>query len=491
MRTAVSFGSVSLTYGQLDRQSLEIGAGLQEMGIEPQDRVAAFIPNCLEIYQLYFATAAARGIFLAINQALSVPEAGFLMGHAEPKVIFTRPALRSMIDEALAIAGHEAEVIELDDGCPSGSQLSFLAKPGQRPKGNPEPEDVVLINYSSGTTAKPKAIGFSNRVEVDGCELYREAWDLNSTDRVLIALSLGWTYGINPGSFPAFRAGAEVVLLEKFHPVKALQTIQDRKITVFMGVPTMFAMLIEHVQETGKTYDLSSLRLVLTAGAELPSAISDRFAELFGIHLTDFLGISEVKLVASPRIRTGETVPAGSVGRIPPRVQVRLVDEEGVDVGPGEVGEILIKSPGWMAGYFREPEKTTAARRDGWYVSGDLGRFDSNGFFYVVGRTRDQIIRGGAKIAPAEIENALAAHPAVVLSAVIGAPDPRYGEQVIAFVVRRNDEVTEDELRRFCAGRLSEFKVPAKVIFVSDLPIGPTGKVFKRELRSQYAAQQK
>lgn len=483
LRTAVSFAGVDLSYGALDTRSLEIAAGLERSGLGKGDRLAAFLPNCLEIYELYFATASARGIFMAINQALSIPEMAYLLGHAKPGMVFTMPDRRAVLQEAMALAGHSAQLFELDPTMPSGSRLEFLAVPGGTPKAIPSPEDIVLITYSSGTTSTPKAVAVSNRVEVNACELYRDAWALGPTDRVLIVLSLGWTYGINPGSFPALRAGAHIVLMEKFNPIAVLEAIEAQRITVFMGVPTMYAMMVEHVQQTGKEYDLSSLRLVLCAGAELTVALVDKFKEIFGIGITNFLGISEVKLVASPRAELDDVVPPGSVGRIPPSVEVRLVDEQGNDVPVGETGEILVRSPGMMTGYFLDPEKTASVVRDGWFISGDLGRFDESGFFYVVGRNRDQIIRGGAKVAPVEVEDVLGAHPAVALAAVIGVPDPLYGEEIKAFVVSRDRSLTKEELQEFCRSRLSAFKIPGRIEFVSALPLGPTGKILKNELR--------
>jgi long-chain acyl-CoA synthetase len=482
-RLALRFEGNDLSYGALDEQSRELAAGLEKEGIQPGDRVAAYMPNCLEIYQLYFATAAARGIFLAVNQALTIPEVAYLFGHAKPALLFTRPDLRPQVEEALSIAGHRARIIEVDMSKPSGSRVAFLGVPGGAPSARPEPDDICLISYSSGTTSNPKAIAYSNRVEVEGCDLYRQAWDLKPEDRVLIALSLGWTYGINPGSFPAFRGGATIVLLEKFNPVRVLESIETEKVSVFMGVPTMYGMMIEHVEQTGKAYDLSSLRLALCAGSELPTAIALKFEQLFGIGLTNFLGISEVKLVASPRAAENMPVPVGSVGVIPPGVEIRLVDEHGQDVPAGEPGEILVKSPGWMAGYYLEPEKTAAARRDGWFLSGDLGRFDESGFFYMVGRNRDQIIRGGAKIAPAEVEDALSSHPDIVLSAVIGIPDPLYGEEVKAFVISRNPALAAEALQEHCRPLLSSFKIPTRIEFVDELPLGPTGKVLKKALK--------
>ena len=179
----------------------------------------------------------------------------------------------------------------------------------------------------------------------------------------------------------------------------------------------------------------------------------------------------------------GFVVPEGSVGRVPPGVEVRLVDEDGRDVPVGETGELLVRSIGWMTGYFAEPEKTKACNPDGWYISGDLARLDENGFLYHEGRSREQIIRGGAKIAPAEVEQVLMGHPNISLAAVIGTPDDLWGETVKALVVRKKDPLTAEEVAAFCEGRLAPFKIPAVIEIVESLPLGPTGKVQKKLLK--------
>lgn len=481
-KAVVSFEGAEISYSKLYADSRELAGGLIKLGLGVQDRVSTLLPNCLEIFQLYFATAAARGIFMPLNRDLAPSEIAYMLNHATPAVIFTCETLKPKLDEALREVEKPPQVILIDESRPNGERVRFLADPEmQLPE--IDPEDVVIISYTSGSTSKPKAMAFSHRVELDGAKLYEDAWGLTSEDKVLIAMSLGWTFGVNPGSFPEMRAGGSILLMEKFNPVKVLRALQDNKVTIMKGVPTMYAMMVAHVEETGMKYDLSALRLALCAGADLPQSLADKFQKTFGIQLTNFLGMSEVKLVASPRFEDNFVVPRGSVGKPPPGVKVRFVDENMEEVPVGETGEFLVHSIGWMAGYFLEPEKTRACNVDGWYVSGDLGRQDKDGFIYCVGRSREQIIRGGAKVAPAEVEEVLMAHPDVSMAAVIGVEDELYGEAVKALVVPKSSSLTKDNVMTLCQQKLAAFKVPTVIEFVQSLPIGPTGKVQKKLLR--------
>jgi long-chain acyl-CoA synthetase len=481
-RPAIWFSGVSLSYGDLQAAAHSMASGLLERGLKPGQRVATLLPNCLEIYQLYFGTAAARGIFMPLNRDFAAAEIAHMVGQAKPRFMVTCSELQPRLDQALALVGAKPEVLLIDENLPHGRRLACLEAPGTALPAV-DPEDVVLISYTSGSTSNPKAIAFSHRVELDGARLYEDAWGVTARDKVLICMSLGWTYGMNPGSFPELRAGGSIVLLEKFHPMKVLQAIQDHEVTIFKGVPTMYAMMLAHVEETGMRYDLSSLRLALCAGAGLPQTVADRFKAAFGIGLTNFFGISEVKLVASPRVEDDLAVPRGSVGKPPPGVQVRVVDEKKRDVPRGETGELLVRSIGWMTGYFLEPDRTHACNPDGWYISGDLVRMDRDGFIYPVGRSREQIVRGGAKVAPAEVEKVLMDHPAISLAAVIGTPDPIFGEAVKALVLPKDNSLSAADILAYCEGKLAPFKIPTVIELVASLPIGPTGKVQKKLLQ--------
>lgn len=482
-KTCFHFDGVDLSYRELHRSSRALAAGLLSRGLKHQERVTTLLPNCLEIWQLYFATAAARGIFMPLNRDLTSSEMAYMLKHAAPRFVFTCSALLPKLEEALASLDYKPTVIMIDEEKPHAQRVAFLEVADDSPLPTVDPEDVVIISYTSGSTANPKAMAFSHRVELDGAKFYEDAWGITSKDKVLIAMSLGWTFGVNPGSFPELRAGGSIHLLEKFNPVKVLEAIEKHGVTIMKGVPTMYAMMLAHVEETGKEYDISSLRVALCAGADLPQTLAEKFKKRFGIQLTNFLGMSEVKLVASPRFENGFYAPAGSVGTPPPGMEVRFVDENMQDVPTGETGEFLARSVAWMTGYFGEPGKTAACNLDGWYVSGDLGKRDEDGYIYYVGRLREQIIRGGAKIAPAEVEDVLMSRPDISICAVIGVPDEMYGEAVKAFIVPKNGTLDAEAVKAYCAERLANFKVPTIFEFVTELPIGPTGKVQKKLLK--------
>jgi long-chain acyl-CoA synthetase len=486
-RLAMTYRGNAISYGDLAHLISRAASGLRRAGVKQGDSVSVLASNCPDIYVLFFATAKIGAVFVPINKELTETEIAYLVSDAKPVLIVTEEGLRDRVQRALQLAQSESTKIKLlSTEIESVSRLGTLLDDPMTAPPLVDRESPVLVSYTSGTTSAPKAVAVSHRIETDSCKLYSDAWGLQSSDKVLMSLSLGWIYGLNPGSTPAFRVGGSVQLMEKFHPVHVLEMMERERTTVFVGVPTMYAMMIEHVNQTGRRYDLSSLRLPLCAGAELPVALREKFSEIFGVTLWNFFGISEVKLVASPRCEDGGKVPDGSVGKIPPGVCVRLVDTGGRDVPLGETGEVLVKTPVHMLGYYNDPEKTRSVFRDDWYVSGDLGRFDDQGNFFVVGRTRDQIIRGGAKVAPSEIEDALSAHPDVILCAVIGVPDEIFGESIKAFVVTRGGaQVTADDLKAHCGSRLASYKVPSTIEFRRQLPLGATGKVLKKALREE------
>jgi long-chain acyl-CoA synthetase len=300
---------------------------------------------------------------------------------------------------------------------------------------------------------------------------------------VLIGLPLAYIYGLTTAALTTLCAGGTIILLERFNPVRALEAVVRERVTAFMGVPTMYGMMIDHAAETGKSYDVASWRLPISAGAALPSAVREGFRALFGRDINEFYALSEIRPVFAFNVRRGDPLKHGYVGKPAHQVETRLIGDDGRDCAAGQEGDLLVRSPTLMLGYYRDPELTALAIKDGWFHTGDRAVHDEADNFAIVGRTKDIIIRGGAKIAPAEVEAALSSHPAIRQAAAFGVPDALYGEQVKAVVALREDcAVTIEELQAHCRARLAAFKVPSIIEFRAELLVGPTGKILKKAL---------
>jgi long-chain acyl-CoA synthetase len=338
--------------------------------------------------------------------------------------------------------------------------------------------------YTSGTTGRPKGAILSHGAEVFTAKMVAGHYRLGPTDVTLIPNSLSFIYPLVINCVASIYAGATVALQERFHPELCMRGIEQERATIFMGVPTMFGMMLEWAQQ--QTVDTSSLRFCISAGQNLSWNIASRFRERFGVSIFDLWGQTEgTPITGFDPSREKEGRPE-SCGRALPGCAVRVIDDAGQDLPPETIGEVLLKGPCVFLGYDKNPKATEETLRDGWVFTGDLGKLDADGCLYIVGRKRDMVIRGGANIYPVEIEEAIYAHPSVAECAVIGVPDALFGETLKAIVVvGDNLALSEAELMEHCRSRLAGYKVPAAVSFVKKLPKGPTGKILKRELRDQ------
>ena len=342
--------------------------------------------------------------------------------------------------------------------------------------------DTAVLLYTSGTTGQPKGAelthgNLTNNVQVFAQDLVNVGPD----DVIFGGLPLFHSFGQTCGLNGAVSVGACLTLVARFEPGKVLQVLQRDRVTIFEAVPTMYVALLGHPNKDD--YDLSSLRVCVSGGAALPVEVMRGFEKAFGCIILEGYGLSETSPVASFNHPNRERKP-GSIGTPIRGVEMRLVDEFGKDVPAGEVGEIAIRGHNVMKGYWRRPEATGEAIPDGWFRSGDLARKDEDGFYYIVDRRKDLIIRGGYNVYPREIEEVLYEHPAVAEAAVIGVADESLGEEVGAAVVLKPGEtVTAQQIQEYVKGQVAAYKYPRKVWLLEALPKGPTGKVLKREIR--------
>jgi long-chain acyl-CoA synthetase len=343
------------------------------------------------------------------------------------------------------------------------------------------PADTAVILYTSGTTGAPKGAELTHANLGRNAEVATRLFDLDADSMTLGSLPLFHSFGQTCALNASVLAGAGVTLLPRFDPDRALEIVERDEVSVFMGVPTMYNALLNHPDRA--RFDVSSLRLCVSGGASLPMELLHAFEREFGCKILEGYGLSETSPIASFNHPDRERKP-GSIGTPIKGVEMKLLDSAGDDVPLGEVGEIVIRGHNVMKGYWRKPEATAEAiSAEGWFHSGDLARMDEDGYFFIVDRKKDLIIRGGYNVYPREIEEVLFSHPGVREAAVVGVPHDELGEEVGAAVALQPDaDVTEDELRDFVKGQIAAYKYPRLVWFVDELPKTATGKILKREI---------
>jgi long-chain acyl-CoA synthetase len=476
-RPALRLDGTAITYAELDEATARVAGLLLARGLEPGDRVGVMLPNVPEFAIAYYGVLRAGGVVVPMNVLLKQREVAFYLGDAAARLIF---AWHAMADEAIAGAGQvgaECLVVEpsefaelLADADPTGEIADRVA------------DDTAVILYTSGTTGKPKGAELTHANLSVNADVSRLLFSLAPEDVVLGALPLFHAFGQTCGLNTAVAAGASLALIPRFDAGHALQVIERYGVTVFEGVPTMYAALLHHPERD--RFDVSTLRMCVSGGAALAVELLREFERTFGCMILEGYGLSETSPVACFNHPDRERMP-GSIGTPVEGVEMKLVDLHRRDSAPGEVGEIAIRGHNVMKGYWNRPDSTAEAiDADGWFYSGDMARLDAEGRYFIVDRKKELIIRGGYNVYPREIEEVLYEHPAVREAAVIGVPHADLGEEVGAAVaLRAGMQATESEIREFVKTNVAAYKYPRQVWFVDELPKGPTGKVLKREIQ--------
>jgi long-chain acyl-CoA synthetase len=475
-RAAIRLDALVLRYRDLEERSARVAGLLAARGVAPGDRVGLMLPNVAEFPMLYYGVLRAGAVVVPMNPLLKAREVEYYLGDSGARLIFAWQAVAAEAAKGAEAAGTgfvgvaPAEFGQLlDDHAPATEVISRAD------------DDTAVILYTSGTTGTPKGAelthaNLSRNAAVAATTLFR----LGPEDVVMGCLPLFHSFGQTCGLNAAVASGACLTLLPRFDPGKALEVIQRDEVTVFEGVPTMYVAMLNDPRAGG---DTSSLRLCVSGGAALPVEILRGFEEAMGCIILEGYGLSETSPVASFNHPDRQRKP-GSIGTPIQGVQMRLVDPLGGDVPAGEVGEIAIRGHNLMKGYWRRVQATRDAVPDGWFRTGDLARQDEDGYFFIVDRKKDLIIRGGYNVYPREIEEVLYEHPAVAEAAVIGLPHPTLGEEVgAALVLKPGAEATAGELRAFVQERVAAYKYPRHVWFEAALPKTATGKLMRREVR--------
>jgi long-chain acyl-CoA synthetase len=480
-----------LSYGEADELSSRVATSLRSRGLPPGATVAVQLPNVPEFVLAYFGILKAGLTMMPVNPLLKRDEIRYQLGDSDAVMLIHTgsreaasaltdfPGIESVVVTAAATGGPPSDLYGDQAGTPFTELLTTVADPDIHPGAA---DDTAVLLYTSGTTGHPKGAELSHFQLYMTCTLGAQTFGTLPEDVSLAVLPLFHVYGLSSILNGATRYGRTIALLERFSAEAVLDAIERDRITIMAGVPTMYHALAE-ADITGR--DLSSLRVGSSGGAAIPVSVLQRFEAKYGITVLEGYGLSESAstVTVNPSVASRKFE---SIGKPLWGIELRIVGPDDQPLPPGRehVGEIVLRGHNVTKGYYKRPEATAEAFRNGWFYTGDLGYVDDDGFVFVVDRKKDMIIRGGFNVYPREVEELLYRHPAVLDAAVVGRPDPRLGEEIQAFIVLRPDsDQTAEDVRSWVKERIAAYKYPREVHVVDALPTGPTGKIHKQTLR--------
>ena len=465
----------SITYRRLAERCAARAGSLRSAGVGRGDRVMLLSSNSIEMIETMFATAQLGAIVVPVNYRLSAAEIAFLISDASPTVLVHDGSCASLAAQAVAESPLVRPLIHI-------AALSDGARIGEE---DVPSTDIAMIMYTSGTTGQPKGAMLTHgNFEANAINMLTAGRGITREDSTVAVAPLFHIGCLGLYTLPLLYAGGRVVVQEAFVPHRTLALIAEHRISLQFLVPSMWDALAK--VESFDDYDLSSLRCLLSGGAPSPLPVIDFYQ---GKGLTFMEGFGMTELAPACLVLEAEYVRshAGSVGRPFFHTDIRIVDEQDVDVPVGEVGELVVRGPNVFAGYWGLPEASADSMRGGWFHSGDLAKQDNHGFVTLVDRKKDMVISGGENVYPIEVEQVLFRHPDIVEAAVIGVPDENWGEAVTAVLVRREGaDLDAQAITEYCRERIARFKCPRRVEFVDELPRNATGKVLKRDLRRAF-----
>jgi len=487
---AVVFRDVSLTYRELEALTNRFARALTRLGVGKGARVCLLTTNCPEYVVAFYAIARVGAVASPMNPSYREREIEYQLNDTEAVAVVVHADLVPLVETVRARTRHLRHVIVIGpDASPTARSFAELIadeSPAPPPRVEIHEDELVALPYSSGTTGLPKGVMISHKNLVTNNIQFVACMRMRDSDRLMLFLPFYHIYGtMLMGA--AVHTGATCVLMERFEPVECLELVQRHRVTLFFVVPPVILML-SNWPELAK-YDLSSLRLTMVGAAPVAPELSRRFRQLTGVPVLQGYGMTEASpLTHLNPVHDERLNVLDSAGLVAHDTEHRVVDIETGErvLGPGEIGEICIRGPQIMRGYWKAPEATAAALREGWYYSGDIGCVDERGYLYIRDRKKEMIKFKGFGIAPAEIEALLLEHPAVADAAVIGKPHPEAGEIPKAFVVRKPGQaLTAADVVAFVKGRLANYKIPGEVEFVDAIPKTPSGKILRRVLKER------
>jgi acyl-CoA synthetase (AMP-forming)/AMP-acid ligase II len=485
-KIALWFGERGWTYAELDDATNRIAAALSAAGVRSGDRVAVFLPNCPELVLGYFACFKIGAIVVPLNYRYRQAEARYALEHSASASLIVHQSLAGEVTglplanmgiRRCYLAGGEAKP-------PFHAFDSLMAAEGPAPTPTFDEYQAAAILYTSGSTARPKGVTYSHSTLWHNCLMQSETFQFTPADVHMVSTAACHAAAFTGQLLPNVYVGGTSVLAHLPAPAQVVDAVTRRGVTRVQMLPATLEDLVEYL-EAHPGRDIATLRCCTAGGDVVPLELHQRFRKVAGFDICELYGMTEaLSCITNPPFGPKKS---GSVGKPAAQTSVRIVDAHDRDVPPGSTGELLVRSPAMMVGYWNDPVATAETLRGGWVHTGDLARCDDDGYYWFVSRKKEIIIRGGSNISPLEVEEALDEHPAVHLSCVVGLPDKHLGEIVAAYVSLREGTAvppTADELRLFVADRLAAYKVPERITILPELPLNATGKVDRKKLHA-------
>ncbi|HTQ14760.1 MAG TPA: long-chain-fatty-acid--CoA ligase [Rhizomicrobium sp.] len=488
---ALDFDGRTTTYGELDIHSSRVAQGLIAAGARPGARVGYLGKNCDRYFEVLLGAFKARAVIVGVNWRLAAPEIAYVLNDAGCETLFVGRDYYAAMEQVLPQCPGLKTVVAMDSGHRAWPDYAEWrdAQAGADPMLPIRADDDVIQLYTSGTTGHPKGVQLTNAnyLAIFGCLSSMPIGNYEPDDVVLVAMPIFHVAGVNIGLL-TLAQGAHAVILRDIDAGEILRLIETKKISYAFLVPAVILFLLQHPRAVAT--DFSSLKNISYGASPISDDVLLRAQKSFGCEFMQLYGLTETTgggTYLAPEDHEPARGKLRSCGRPAPGHQIRVVDGEGRTLGPREVGEILIKAPNVMKGYWNRAEATAGSIRDNWFHTGDAGFFDEDGYLYIHDRVKDMIVSGGENIYPAEVENALFGHPGVADAAVIGVPDEKWGEAVKAIVVKKEGtSPSAAEIVAWARERIAGYKLPKSVDFVEAIPRNPSGKVLRRELRKPY-----
>jgi fatty-acyl-CoA synthase len=488
-REAVVDGQRRLSYARLNQRVNQLAHALESMGLNTGDRVALLAYNCVEYVETIFATAKLGLILVPLNWRLSPKELAFNLTDSQTETLIFDAAFQEAVDEIKRETPLRQMLVlgatNLADAQAYETALAAQPVSEPSPAKGPGLDSDHIIMYTAGTTGRPKGAVLSQGASFWNAINLEVDMNFTPKDRNLSVLPMFHIGGIGLFTLPILHCGGTVVIQRIFDPVETLELLQEEKITLFFGVPAIFLFIIQHVDFDPQAFE--RVRLVMSGGAPLPLSLVEQYKRA-GITMQQGFGMSEAAPSIATLDRESALAKAGSIGKPLLHVEAQIVDDHMQPLPCGEIGELVIRGPNLMRGYWNRPQATREAFEGGWFHSGDLARMDDQGYLHIVERKKDMFISGGENVYPAEVENAIFALDKIAENAVIGVKDKRWGEVGVAVVaLKPNQYLSQEQILAHLKERLATFKVPKRVVFVEHLPRNAAGKVLKNVLRDRYA----
>ena len=498
-KIAYHFMGKDTSYGEFEHTVGRFAQGLQDLGVQKGDHVAFLLGNTPHYLIALYATLRLGATAIPVNPIYTPDEISYILRNGDVKAVIALDALLPLVEIGVQAFPEVVTFVVCETTADVAEKIAALSEAAKAKThlfshivasaaGSLEPvdiaqDDTAIILYTSGTTGNPKGAMLTHG------NVYSNARDVSTylgyraDDRIIATLPVFHVFALTVVVNAPLISGATVLLTPRFSPSEIFTLAREQQATVFAGVPTMYNFL--YLLPEGKPEDFSTIRLAISGGASLPVALLHNFEKKFNVRVSEGYGLSEASPVTcfNPLDRERK---AGSIGTSINNVENRVVDVNGIDVPVGEVGELVVRGPNVMKGYYKMPEETAMAIRDGWLYTGDLAKVDDEGYFYIVDRKKDMIIVGGYNVYPREVEEVLFAHDNIVEAAVVGYPDPNFGEAVHAYIVLKEvAATTTDDILAYCAKHMVKYKVPKVVEILDELPKNTTGKILRRTLKEK------